>query len=93
MCHQAHNVSGDLQEQLDRQTSMTETERHKQEAFRIKRMGDVKGGGTEKTDKRENDRKRLQFQPPPVSVCLGTSLCASRKGQLRREHPVHGPLE
>ena len=30
--------------------------------------GDVKGGGTEKTEKRENDRKRLQFQPPPVRV-------------------------
>ena len=75
MCHQAHNVSGDLQEQLDRQTSMTETERHKQEVFRIKRMGDVKGGGTEKTDKRENDRKRLQFQFTPMWVSIQAPTC------------------
>ena len=59
---------------------------------RYRTKGELKGGGTEKTEKRERDRKRLQFQPPPVCVYSGTNLCASRKGQLRREHPVHCPL-
>ena len=59
---------------------------------RYRTKGELKGGGTEKTEKRERDRKRLQVQPLPVGVYSGTNLCASRKGQLRREHPVHCPL-
>ena len=52
--------------------------------------GEVKGGGTERTEN-ETETERLPFPPPTVGVCSDPNLYASRKGPLRRGHPVHCP--
>ena len=50
-------------------------------SIRVRTKGEVKGGGTEKTEKEKETERDCYFNMPPVGVYSGNNLCASRKGQ------------
>ena len=60
----------------------------------VRTKGEVKTGGTEKTENEtetERERERVPLQPTPCRCLFRHQLHTSRKGQWRREHAVRCP--
>ena len=56
----------------------------------VRIKGELNGGETGKTEKGRDREVAISTRPLP-GVSSDTTLCASRKGQCRRGHPVHCP--
>ena len=91
----------DLQELPDRRNYIQQRRQWQKLIKTQIRLQDERGGSVVREDqgrgKRGRDRKNrergrdreIAISTRPAGVCPDTNLCASRKGQWRRGHPVH----